>query len=466
MHEPATATRSLARFLTGPDAATPPERVRRRARLHLLDTLGAGLAGATAVEAARALAAAERAAGGAPQQPGWAPVWGTARSLPAVDAARVNGIASHAYELDDTGGCDHSGAVVVPAVLAALALRTEPAGPDLLADAVVAGYEAARRAQTALGGYDAVNSRGWHSTGVCGPLGAAAGSAVVLGLDVDQTVHALGLAAGYAGGSWSFLGSGAMTKRLNVGRAAELGLGSVLLAEQGFTGAPDVVEAAWGGYLGLYGGEGADPAAFTDGLGENWQVELAAIKPYAVCRSAHAAVDGLLDLMAGNGWRASDLRSVTVETSDLILDMCGGRDLGSTVSAQMSMPFALATAALTGGIELAAVLTHRTLPQTRDLMDRIDIRPVPDRHGGTAPPTVHIDAVSGAGAVTVLAARGGRERRLSDEAIRAKFLGMATDRLGDRAAAALAGAVLEPDRGHDVRLLPALLQPTGPAVPG
>nr|WP_060577369.1 MmgE/PrpD family protein [Pseudonocardia sp. EC080610-09] len=61
-----------------------------------------------------------------------------------------------------------------------------------------------------------------------------------------------------------------MSKRLNVGRAAELGLGAALLAEQGFTGAPDVLEAAWGGYVGLYGGPGADVAALTADLGETW----------------------------------------------------------------------------------------------------------------------------------------------------------------------------------------------------
>lgn len=37
------------------------------------------------------------------------------------------------------------------------------------------------------------------------------------------------------------------------GSASEPGLGSALLAEQGFTGTPDVFEAAWGGYLDLYG---------------------------------------------------------------------------------------------------------------------------------------------------------------------------------------------------------------------
>lgn len=37
-----------------------------------------------------------------------------------LNAVLVNGTASHAFELDDTGGCDHSGAVVVPAALAAV----------------------------------------------------------------------------------------------------------------------------------------------------------------------------------------------------------------------------------------------------------------------------------------------------------------------------------------------------------
>ncbi len=62
-----------------------------------------------------------------------------------VNAALVNGTASHAFELDDTGGCDHSGAVVVPAAVAAVELADRPVTGREFIDAVVIGYDVARR---------------------------------------------------------------------------------------------------------------------------------------------------------------------------------------------------------------------------------------------------------------------------------------------------------------------------------
>jgi len=123
-----------------PFAALPPAIV-AKARRHILDTLACGLAGACSAEgrAVRlALAASEPA--------GLAPVWGTPLALSPRAAALANGTACHAFELDDTGGCDHSGAVVVPAALAALSLTDRPVDGRTLILAIVLGYEIARRA--------------------------------------------------------------------------------------------------------------------------------------------------------------------------------------------------------------------------------------------------------------------------------------------------------------------------------
>ncbi|MFR6359314.1 MAG: MmgE/PrpD family protein [Sutterella wadsworthensis] len=84
--------------------------------------------------------------------PGRATLWGRGETMTPVNAALVNGTASHAFELDDTGGCDHSGAVVVPAAVAAVEL----AGPSRDAarnssTAVVIGYDIARRPLEACG---------------------------------------------------------------------------------------------------------------------------------------------------------------------------------------------------------------------------------------------------------------------------------------------------------------------------
>ncbi|UIY31711.1 MmgE/PrpD family protein (plasmid) [Neorhizobium galegae] len=43
-------------------------------------------------------------------------LWGTGLTGSPRDSAFINGVAAHAFELDDAGGCDHSGAVILPAV--------------------------------------------------------------------------------------------------------------------------------------------------------------------------------------------------------------------------------------------------------------------------------------------------------------------------------------------------------------
>ncbi|HLX01087.1 MAG TPA: MmgE/PrpD family protein, partial [Trinickia sp.] len=163
---PPSLARQLAAFVADTPVGALPADVTGKAIRHVLDTLGAALAGARALETRCALDLMTGQGGGV------APAWGTPYTLAARDAAFVNGVAAHALELDDAGGCDHSGAVVLPAALAALSCTERPvSGPELLT-AVVLGYDVARRVLEAAGGYSAHNGAGWHSTLTCGVFGA------------------------------------------------------------------------------------------------------------------------------------------------------------------------------------------------------------------------------------------------------------------------------------------------------
>src|SRR3954467_11331545 len=238
----------------------PPETV-RLAKRFLIDTLAAGIAGASSEVAG----IAERAIRGALEgSSGTSVLWGQRGTLPPREAALVNGTASHALELDDFGGCGHSGAVVTPAVLA-LAGRGGISGKDVLT-AIVAGYDVAARVTEGAGGYRFHNDLGWHSSGTCGTFGAAAGAAKVLKLDRERFADALGIAGSFTGGIWAFLADGAMTKRFHPGKAAETGLSAALLAQAGMTGPRQVLEAKWGGFFSTYVREIATPEATLQGL--------------------------------------------------------------------------------------------------------------------------------------------------------------------------------------------------------
>jgi len=282
-----TAAQQLGCFVARTRYEDLPADIVAKAKRHILDTFGAALAGATSEEAKCARAAL------ALDAPGPSPAWGTALKFSPRNAALANGVAAHAFELDDTGGCDHSGAVVLPAALAAIDAVGRPISGRNLVTAVVVGYDIGRRVLDGFGGYRSHNQAGWHSTGTCGVFAAAAAAAFVLGLDAQRTTSAIGLAASFSSGLWAFIHDGAMAKRVHAGRAAEGGLLAATLAAHGITGPAHVFDDVWGGFFAAFAHGPIEAAASTRELGATWRIGRCAIKPYASCRDTHAAVDAV-----------------------------------------------------------------------------------------------------------------------------------------------------------------------------
>lgn len=450
----ATAAAALASFATSLDLSDVPAAVVERTELHLLDTLGAAIAGAAAPEAAFA-----RSAYGVGASGDGAPVWGTPFADRPATAALVNGVAAHSLELDDSDGCDHSGAVVVPAALAAAELGAA-SGADLVR-AVLLGYEVARRVMDASGGYAAVNAAGWHSTGTCGTFGAAAAAAVVLGLDAQQLTWALGLAGSSAAGLWAFIDDGAMSKRLHAGRAAENGLTAALLARSGFTGPSRIFEAEWGGWFSTFAPGTARTEELLAGLGESWRVELASIKPHASCRDTHSAVDVVLDHPE---IADADVAEVVVAMNPFAARMCGSTQVDTVVDAQMSLPYCVAVALLhrrVGPAEVGASV--RDDPRTRAVLARIRVQ-VEDGWADDALPRLTVRLHDGSTrAFRGTHPLGSTARPLGRNGIVAKFTDLAGRVLPADRTDALAEAVLTAHRLPGTDALRRLL--TADAVP-
>jgi 2-methylcitrate dehydratase PrpD len=290
-------------------------------------------------------------------------VWGTGRHTTAAHAAFINAIAAHAQELDDFGGSDHSGAVVIPALLAIGEALPPITGKKLL-EAMVVGYEVGRRVLEAAGGYRAHNNAsGWHSTGTCGSFGAAAAVAKALGLNARQTTWAIGLAGTFTGGTWAFIKDGAMSKRYHAGRAAETGVVSACLAHSGFTGPAHIFESEWGGFFQTYAKGQAEPVKLTENLGHNFKIMRSGIKPYASCRDIHSTLDVVLDARRDHGLRPEDIDRVEVRCIPEMKQMLGEKPWPSTrIDAQLSLPYSVAVA-LTAG---RATLTEYGDPWLHD----------------------------------------------------------------------------------------------------
>lgn len=263
----------------------------------------------------------------------------------AVDQARkafMYGALCHILEVDDLHRASvvHPGCVVVPAVMAMAAGRP---GCEALS-AVLRGFEACTRVGMSVG---PAHYRTWHNTATCGPFGSAMAVASLLGLDNEQTVHALGNAGSQSAGLWEFLDTGAETKHLHAGRGAEAGLVAATLAAQGFTGAATILEGRRGFFKATC--PDPDPSQLLPGEHDPWQLHLTSIKPWPSCRHTHPAIDCALTLYQRIGG-ASRIGGIRVSAYPAALDLCDRPTVNSAYEGKFSLQHCVAAALSDGEV--------------------------------------------------------------------------------------------------------------------
>lgn len=409
----------LAQFCVDTRFEDLPSALVAQAKRHILDTFGATLAGADSEVAKQARRVLEG-------ETGHTRVWGTQVRVGAAQAAMLNGVAAHALELDDTGGCDHSGAVVLPAVMAAVSMAARPVSGREFITAVVIGYEVGRRVLEACGGYSAHNGAGWHSTATCGVFGAAAASARILGLNAEQLRSALGIAGSFSGGLWAFIHDGSQSKKLHSGRAAEGGLLAARFAQQGITGPAQLFDDVWGGFLKTLAVETAQPEALDADLGNVWKLARCSIKPYASCRGTHSAIDALGLLLEQLEVDADQVEDIQVSLCRFLRDMCGGQDVSTLAAAQMSLPYALAARLVHGHCRLEAYDDdQRVDPRIGHWLSRIRLE-VDSQLSEDGEPVLSVRTLDGRQAsLCVDPPLGAPGNPLSDAALEQKFFSLA-----------------------------------------
>ncbi|MCC3701966.1 MmgE/PrpD family protein [Rouxiella badensis] len=431
----------------------PPELVTRTQR-HIVDTLGAGLVGASS-EVAKDVSTILLAEGAAPV----AALWGRGEKTSARNAALLNGIACHALELDDTGGCDHSGAVVIPALLAVLPFCPQPVSGKAFITAVVLGYDIARRVLEACGGYSAHNGAGWHSTSTCGVLGAAAAAGRLLGLDKAQISSALGIAGSLSGGLWAFIHDGSQSKKLHAGRAAEGGVLAALSAQAGITGPAGLFEDHWGGFLKTLAAKTAQPSALVADLGQVWKLMRCSIKPYASCRGTHSAIDAtgiLLDRLEG---AVDEIEQVKVTLSPFLQEMCGDQQISTLAAAQMSIRYAVAARLVYGHAGLDAYGDEqRRCPALLEAIGRVVLE-VDPAYSADGEPQVTLVTKNGISLThRVDIALGAPTYPMSDAQLRDKFMSLATRSISSLQAETLWEQTLALEDVMDMRVIEQLLE--------
>jgi len=293
---------------------------------------------------------------------------GHAETFNPEDAALLNGTAAHGEDFDDTfeGGPVHSGAVVVPAVLAACERFGRDGASALLGMAT--GVETLCR--LSLVAPKRIHKAGFHPTAVLGAIAATLSVSKALELNEEQTVDALGIAGSMAGGIIEYLAEGAWTKRLHAGWAAHAGLHAARLAREGFTGPRSVFEGKHGLYFAFAHEIDLDYEKLTGGFGEEWLLNGLTFKPYATGTMNQPYIDCALRL-AQRGFAAEEVAEVHCETAEgyvhrLWEPLAAKQRPPNDYAAKFSTPFNIAVAFVTGGAGFEA-FSERTVHDARIL---------------------------------------------------------------------------------------------------
>lgn len=360
------ATRELAAFASALRYEDLPPEVIERIRLCALDSFGCCLFGAT-LPWTRKVGELALGEGARPA----ATLIGMGTKTSAALAALVNGTAGHAFELDDIHkeSILHMGSLAIPAALAIAEEEGRPGGRETIT-AMAAGYEVGARVGNAA--TMSLFFRGFHPQGTSGVFAAAAAAARMLGLDAARFQHALGIVGSQAGGLMAAQ-EGAMVKRFHSGRAAQSGVYSARLAQRDFTGIPDVLEAAYGGYLSCYS-DAPNAGRLTDGLGSTWETLNVGYKPHAAVTSIHTALDALAGIMRENKLAADDIERVEAGLSPMTHLHCAWQYKAQGVTAaQMNLYYGLAVIAFDGVAFTEQYRESRlTDPRILGFIDRID----------------------------------------------------------------------------------------------
>ena len=449
-----TAAETIASWATEITLDDIPEDVREHAKLHVLDTLGCGLAAHSACVAGEGRAVMSELGGDTEA----ATVIGLAGGLPAANAAFANAMLCHGLDFDDThsDSVSHVSTVIAPAALAS-AEALGASGGDALA-AIVAGNEVVCRIGMAASGR--FHERGFHPTAICGVFGGTAAVARLHGLEPEAATRALGIAGSMASGVFAYLEDGTPTKPIHPAWAAHGAHIATRLAAYGAIGPASVFEGRFGlyhAYVGIEPGDAPLGDQLAD-LGTRWETPRIAYKPYPVCHVMHGALGAAAEGATGRIFAPDEIVDVVVTVPaagvSLVLEPAASKvEPRSEYEGKFSLQYSIASLLVRGHVGVsdftdAAITDPDVLSVARRV--RYETREYP----------TYPQAFPGGARVTLADGtsfeadfphqKGGPENPLTTDEIRAKFRENAALALSEAEAVRLEEAVLALDELDDV----------------
>ncbi len=319
-------TKTLATYLVNARIADIPEDVRHEARRALINYVGCAIGGSADATVDTAIRAFSPYFG----KP-TAAALGRSERLDPLFASLMNGISSHVDDYDDTTPKNYSHtSSPVGSALFAYASANRVSGRDFT-EAFILGFEACSRVANTV--FPAHYDVGWHMTGTAGVFGAAAGIGKLLGLNVQQMVWAIGLAATQAAGLREMFGS--MGKSFHPGRSAQNGYSAALLAQAGFIAGERGIE----GPRGFAAVQAArfDLSKITTGLGVDFDLRENTYKPFPCGIVIHPTIDGSIQLHDEHKLDPDAIVAVRLRVAPLVLDLCNQQNITRGLQGKFSV---------------------------------------------------------------------------------------------------------------------------------
>lgn len=410
----------------GKSLSTLQEVPHDRLALHLLDTLGALLAG-TGTEEGALLA-----------RFGAAPVIGQA----SFDAIARLAATIRLTEIDDIHmrSCTTPSAVIVPVALTLAAASGEKRA-TVFAASLAAGYEAMTRLGAAVAG-PRILYRGIWPSYLTAPFAAAAVTARLLGLDAGKTADALAIALTMMSGAPGGHQPSASPRWLLLGQAARAGAFAGFAASQGYGGDRTLLDGDW---LRRTHGIDGDNALLLDRTAS--AVGALSLKRYCAAKQTIAAIDGFRALLA-DGITPAEITHLRVAVPSAYAGMINHRNIASRVGRITSLAYQLALAAfrpdLLDDIAKPDVSGEAAIA---GLMARVEVvadAALEPYYPARWPAHVEIVLADGSNRSTlVLDATGDPACALDADTVTRKFHRLADPVLGRKRAEAMAEAALE-----------------------
>jgi 2-methylcitrate dehydratase PrpD len=445
-------TGTVAAYVAGEEAGQIPENVAARAKLHIVDALGAMVSG-TLLKPGRLIIDFVRKQGGAAE----AIVVGSTLRSNRVNAALANGTLAHADETDDTHfpTQTHPSSIAVPAALA-IGEQQRCSGKEFIA-AVVLGYDILCRVCRT---FDRkwMQDRCLNPGSICGGFGAAATACRLLKLPVTQVRCALAFAATQASGltTWRQDPEHVDKALCHSGIPARDGVTAALWAQSGMTATGDIF-AGPDNFLRPFA-QPSNTTELTRELGSRYEIMETGIKIYPGGQPMQATLTGYFRLVQENGLTAENIRKITVR-----LPESQSRTINDRHMPDINCQYLLAVAMLDGKIDFHSAHDFERMqdPEVLELKKRVEIIADPEltrRHPAVRSAIVEITTADGRHFSTLVdRLPGAPYNPLSATEVEEKFLSLSAPVLGEGRAKSIARTCLDLETLSDIASLAALL---------